>query len=206
MSKLSLPPSHPPGASISIVGIVESNRGRSCTEHEVCGVIVKKGLVVRFRVVKLYPMTTNEEIAIAVYSIHEGHDVCRVGFLPRHFIKLAAQFDGVLAKVEKVYSEDDENSVVRAKHHRMRGFADAVILPFVEIDSSSNKDNNSSKDDSKNTTCNNQLSKREINTNDDTPNTEGNNTAKTAEINAKINTDGNPAPKRVKVTVEVTLN
>ena len=130
-----------------------------------------------------------------------------MGFLPRYFIKLAAQFDGVLAKVEKVYSKDDENSVVRAKHHRMRGFADAVILPFDKIDSSSNKDNNSrsitsnkdnsNKDNSKISTCNNQLSKNEINTKNDTPNTEDNDTAKTAEIN----TDSNPAPKRAKVTL-----
>ena len=74
---------HPSGIVVDVVGILASNNGRSCEEHDCCGKeIIAKDVVVRFRVVQLEREVVNEAnpepeaTAIAVYHVTDGIDGC----------------------------------------------------------------------------------------------------------------------------------
>lgn len=125
---------HPSGIVVDIVGINEPNRGRSCEEHSCCGSLVAPDVVVRFRTVQLEREIVNEAnpeveaTAIAVYHVTGGIDGCRVGFLRRHLLKYKDEYDGRLAQVTEVLGEKSESPSDRAKHHRNRGCATAVLI------------------------------------------------------------------------------
>jgi len=46
---------HPPGIVVEIVGIEKEDRGRSCEEHAVCGVVVEEDTLLRLRKEPSYP-------------------------------------------------------------------------------------------------------------------------------------------------------
>ena len=126
---------HPSGIVVDVVGILASNNGRSCEEHDCCGKeIIAKDVVVRFRVVQLEREVVNEAnpepeaTAIAVYHVTDGIDGCRVGFLRRHLLKYKDEYDGRLAHVTEVFNEESESPSDRAKHHRNMGCASAVLI------------------------------------------------------------------------------
>lgn len=43
---------HPAGANVKVVGIEESNRGRSCEQHQCCGKVVVLDTLLRLRKVQ----------------------------------------------------------------------------------------------------------------------------------------------------------
>ena len=92
-----IPPFHPCGITIEIVGIVgRGDCGRSCKENDVCGTVLQEDSVVRIRHVQITGEMGKEESALAVYWISNGIDCCRVGFLSRHLVKQWQQYDGRL--------------------------------------------------------------------------------------------------------------
>jgi len=123
---------HPSGIVVDVVGIHSSTSGRSCDEHECCGVLVKPDVVVRFRVVQLErtndPEGETEATAIAVHVVSGGLDTCRVGFLGRHLIKYHDEYDARLAQITEVFDEHSESPSDRQKHHRMMGCARATLI------------------------------------------------------------------------------
>lgn len=126
---------HPTGVLVDVVGINSSNRGRSCEEHEVCGSVLELDTVVRIRKVQIV-VDKVEQSALAVYWITDGVDRCRVGFLPRHLIKHASNYDGKLAQIVDFLGQSESPSD-KAKSHRNKGVARAVI---IEVESSSDEE------------------------------------------------------------------
>ena len=121
-------PRHPAGAVIEIVGISAGDQGRSCEEHPICGEVVKEDMVLRLRKVQIL-VGDVEETAIAAYSVWDGVDRCRVGFLPRHAVYHHPIYDGKLVQVTDVYCAQDKLSATkRRKVHRNKGCCLASII------------------------------------------------------------------------------
>jgi len=123
---------HPSGVTVDIVGINASDNGRSCEHHECCGSLVVPDMVVRFKCVQMEktndPEGATEATALAVVRVTGGIDTCRVGFLRRHLLKYKDEYDGRLAQVTDVFSDESESPSDRQKHHRNRGCARAVLI------------------------------------------------------------------------------
>jgi hypothetical protein len=122
-------PTHPCGILVEIVGTTVSCQGRSCEEHEICGDVLKEDVVVRLRKMQLM-VEGKEETVIAVVWVTDGVDRCRIGFLPRHMVKHAARYDGALAQVICVLSDDAAtcDSVEQRMFHKNKGFCFAAII------------------------------------------------------------------------------
>jgi hypothetical protein len=119
-------PSHPSGILVDIVGTKADSQGRSCEEHDICGSVLGLDTLVRIRAVQVMGKE-GEETALAVYWVTDGIDRCRVGFLPRHFIKHKKQYDGKLAQVVEILGESESPSK-RQKSHRNKGICRAVLV------------------------------------------------------------------------------
>jgi hypothetical protein len=126
-------PTHPGGIIVEIVGTTMSCQGRHCEEHEVCGVVLKEDVVVRLRKMQLM-VEGKEETVIAVIWVTDGVDRCRVGFLPRHFVYRAARYDGALAQITRVLSDDaaTSDSAERRMFHKNKGFCLATIISTLK--------------------------------------------------------------------------
>ena len=125
---------HPSGIAVNIVGLEVSNHGRSCEKHKVCGSVVKEDSIVRLKVVQLAWDVVNkvnpevEATAIAVYLVTGEIDICKVVFLRRFLLKYQDEYDARLAQVTEVYSANSDSSSNRAKYHRNKGCAQAVLI------------------------------------------------------------------------------
>jgi hypothetical protein len=125
---------HPSGIVIDVVGIEANDHGRSCEQHECCGkAVIEVDVVVRIRAVQLERPNNEanpekETTALAVYHVTGGIDSCRVGFLRRHLLRYADEYDGRLAQITEVFSDKSESPSDRAKHHRNVGCASAVLI------------------------------------------------------------------------------
>jgi len=124
---------HPTGITVEIVGTESNTQGRSCEEHDICGSVMAEDIVVRFRKVQVV-VDGKEESAVAAYLVSDGIDRCRVGFLQRHLLKHWKQYDGVLAQVIDVYSEDSGSPTSRRKFHRNKGCCVAAIISSLSDD------------------------------------------------------------------------
>jgi hypothetical protein len=122
-----IPPFHPCGITVEVVGIARGDRGRSCEEHDVCGAVLQEDSVVRIRHVQITGEMGKEESALAVYWISHGIDCCRVGFLPRHLVKQWQQYDGRIAQVVDLYQGSDSPTKQR-KNVQKCGCCEAVII------------------------------------------------------------------------------
>ena len=143
-----MPPFHPTGVVVDIVGTTASDRGRSCEEHDCCGEeVLKEDVVVRLRQVQIV-VNGKEEKAIAAIWVTDGCDRCRVGFLQRHMIPHAAVYDGALAQVTAVLSGDKSkwNTAERAKYHKMKGFCVATIISMHGSNEQTESDRDSKED------------------------------------------------------------
>jgi len=125
---------HPSGVCVDIVGINTGDNGRSCEHHKVCGSVLEVDMVVRFQCVQLARKVVDEAnpqvetSAIAVHRVSGGIDTCRVGFLRRHLLKYKDEYDGRLAQITEVFSDESPSPSDRAKHHRNKGCARAVLI------------------------------------------------------------------------------
>ncbi len=71
-----------------------------------------------------------EETAIAAIWVTDGVDRCRVGFVPGHMVKHAARYNGALAQVTRVLSDDAETCDLAEQRmfHKNKGFCLAAII------------------------------------------------------------------------------
>ena len=122
-------PIHPSGIVVEIVGTEMSCQGRSCEEHEICGEVLMEDIVVRLRKIQLM-VEGKEETAIAAIWVTDGIDRCRVGFVPRHMVRHAPRYDGALAQVTRVFSNDPAtcDSMERRLFHKNKGYCRATII------------------------------------------------------------------------------
>jgi len=127
---------HPTGITVDIVGIKASSSGRSCEEHDVCGIVLQEDTVVRIRHVQII-VDGIEESALAVYWISDGVDRCRVGFLPRHLLKHWKEYDGRIAQIVEMY-EESESPTKRRKNYKNLGCCQAVLIDTVRDDFAQN--------------------------------------------------------------------
>ena len=114
---------HPRGTTVNIVGTEAPGNGRSCEEHAVCGSVLMEDSVVRIRCVQVV-VDGLEESALACFWITDGIDRCRVGFLPRHYVKHWEEFEGRLAQIVEFY-KDSDSPEKRRKNYQNSGYCKA---------------------------------------------------------------------------------
>ena len=122
---------HPRGDTVEIVGVNSPTNGRSCEEHCICGEVVIEDVVLHLRKVQVQ-MNQQEHSAIAAFWVSDGIDCCRVGYLPKAYVKNWKQYDGALVQVIEVYSADSDSPTKCQKFHRNHGLAMAVIISSTE--------------------------------------------------------------------------
>ena len=120
---------HPTGVTVDIYGLLESNSGRSCEAHATCGCVVGVDTVLRLRTVQIINDEGREKGVITAYWVTDGVDRCRVGFLPRHSICHALDFDGRLVQVVDMF-DNAESPAKRRCSHRNRGVCQAALIDF----------------------------------------------------------------------------
>ncbi len=108
------------------------DRGHSCDEHpNNCGKVLAGNVVVCLRKVQIL-VDGRKEMAIAAYWVSDGIDHGRVGFLPCHMVKHAVCYDGALAQVTRVFSNNPtySNSAERRMFHKNKGCCPAAIIAW----------------------------------------------------------------------------
>ena len=123
---------HPHGDTVEIVGVNSPTNRRPCEEHRICGEVVIEDVVLRLRKIQVQ-MNQQEQSAIAAFWVSNGIDHCRVGYLPKAYVKNWEQYDGALVQVVEVYSGDSDSPTKRQKFHRNRGLAVGVIISSAEL-------------------------------------------------------------------------
>ena len=73
-----------------------------------------------------------EQSAIAAFWVSDGIDRCRVGYLPKAYVKNRRQYDGALVQVIEVYSAESDSPTKHQKFHRNHGLAVAVVISSAE--------------------------------------------------------------------------
>ena len=126
-------PTHPSGITGEVVGIERGDRGHSCEEHDVCGMVVTEDTLLHLRKEQIL-VEGQEETAIACYWVTNGIDCCRVGFLKRHMVKHARRFNGAFVQVTKVFSMDPcvSDTAKRKMHHQIHGCTLGTVVLAVD--------------------------------------------------------------------------
>jgi hypothetical protein len=124
-------PFHSTGVVVEIVGMEMNDQGRTCKEHLNCGEVMVNNVVVRLQKVQIL-VEGQEETAIATIWINNGINRCRIGFLPCHMVAHAARYDGAVAQVTCVFSNDPTfcDSVEHRMFHKNKGCCLAAIFPW----------------------------------------------------------------------------
>ena len=110
--------------TVDVVGLSYSDFGRSCEQHEVCGLVLEENDVVRL-VPKVLKIGGVEEAAMAVYRLSNGTESCLVGFVARH--QLYQVQAGMILQVVTIYSKS-ESAQDRRRAHRAGGMACCSIV------------------------------------------------------------------------------
>ena len=122
-------PIHPCGILVKIVETAMSCQGHSYEEHKICGNVLKEDVVVHL--CKLQLMVEGKEAtAITAIWVTNGVNCCHIGFVPCHMVKHAVRYDGVLAQVTRILSDDAEtyDLAEQCLFHRNKGFCLAAII------------------------------------------------------------------------------
>jgi len=131
-----VPAVRPMGMVLEIVGTARGDCGRNCDEHTCCGEVLQEDVVVCLRreqilVPNKLGKGEKEETAYTVDWVTDGHDRCRVGFLPPAYVAQGGMFDGVLCQVVGIGNESDNNKNEQAKVRHACGYTRVqVILPL----------------------------------------------------------------------------
>jgi hypothetical protein len=125
-------PFHPTGIVVEIVGTERSDQGCSCEEHLAnCSKVMANDVVVCLWKVQIM-VEGQEEMAIAAIWINDRIDRCRIGFLPCCMVVHAARYDGAVAQVTCVFSNDAKfcNPAERRMFHKNSGCCLAAIIAW----------------------------------------------------------------------------
>ena len=77
-------------------------------------------------------MNQQEQSATAAFWVSDGIDHCRVGYLPKVYVKIWKQYDGALVQVIEVYSAWSDSPTKHQKFQRNHGLAVAVVISSTE--------------------------------------------------------------------------
>jgi hypothetical protein len=122
---------HSNGYVVDLVGLQESNQGRSCEYHSCCGSVVDCDTLVRLRRVQIVNANGIEETAIAAHWVTDAVDRCRVGFLPRYCVPHYRDFDGKLAQVIEML-DVSEFAADRRRSFRNKGACRIALLQGMQ--------------------------------------------------------------------------
>lgn len=107
------------------------NNGRECCQHEVCGMHLLVGEVVKLVPTIISNVNETDEDAIAVHRVMDGIVGCRVGFIPRVQANMLHRRNVVpttpYAIVKDVYS-NSSNKYKLSKSKRNYGMACCVFF------------------------------------------------------------------------------
>jgi hypothetical protein len=126
------------GLQVEIVGIAESNRGRSCSNHACCGDFLTEDAVVRFRICDIVNDDDEHETAIEAVRVTRGKDSCRVGFLPKMYLSEMEEYDGKLAQVSFIFKNSSDKKEL-SKNKKNRGMCRAHIIDASVVYMTSNE-------------------------------------------------------------------
>ena len=73
-----------------------------------------------------------EESGVAAFWVSDGIDCCRIGYLPKAYVKNWKQYEGALVQVVEVYSGDSDSPMKCQKFHRNHGLAVGMITSSPE--------------------------------------------------------------------------
>lgn len=77
---------------VDVVGCDESDQGRSCSSHPVCGQHVLVGDIVTFRPEVAVDEDSNICSTVKVFVVRQGAATCCIGFLPRRLLLRSGEF------------------------------------------------------------------------------------------------------------------
>ncbi len=93
-----VPAVRPMGMVLEIVGTAQGDGGRNCDEHTCCSEVLEEDVVVRLwweqiLIPNKLGKGEKEEMAYTIDWVTDGHDRCRVGFLPCAYVVEGGMFD-----------------------------------------------------------------------------------------------------------------
>jgi hypothetical protein len=125
------------GSDVEVVGTGESQRGRSCGEHNVCSTaLVCVGSYVCFGKARFAWCDGKEEDVVEVFHVEEGCKMCKVDYLAKHLTFHADRYDGLCARITEAYSGDRtvcENAAKQLKFHHNIGCCIVVIIGMKDM-------------------------------------------------------------------------
>jgi hypothetical protein len=119
-----------------IVGLNYGTNGRSCCSHDVCGVSLEPGDLVRFKATVISRTSkdgsTVTENALKVVKVVDGCETCHVGFIATvAVVSSRSRFEDKFGQVVELY-KDSPNSAVRHKDCEGGGLASFRLLDNVQ--------------------------------------------------------------------------
>jgi hypothetical protein len=119
---------------IEIVGLHSPTNGRSCTIHDVCGVRVQKGDLIRL-VRTVVVVRGQHEPAVKCVRVMDGVDGCTVAFVPKIWMNLQTVQENInnFVVVKELY-RDSHNYYKKEKSSRFFGMASCYFLSSIERD------------------------------------------------------------------------
>ena len=106
------------GLQVEVVGIGESQQGRSCNKHRVCGSQLREGSYICFRKTRFAWRDGDEEDVRDVFHLDSGIMGCKVGYLPKHLAARADHYDDLCVRIVEIYSSDHTHCASVAKHQK----------------------------------------------------------------------------------------
>jgi hypothetical protein len=119
-----------------IVGLNYGTNGRSCVSHNVCGVSLLPGDLVRFKAAVISRTfkdgSSVTENALKAIKVVDGCETCHVGFIATAaVVSSRARFEDKFGQVMELY-KDSPNSAVRRKDCEGGGLASFRLLDNVQ--------------------------------------------------------------------------
>ena len=126
-----------------IVGLHNPGNGRSCNQHDCCGLHVRPGDLIRLKreVMEVIYQQDGDpepdarfETVIKAVVIRDGVEACTVGFLPRHVAcrpQEAAFLHRKFGQILELYADDPEDRMRANKSRRNHGMASYRLLDDI---------------------------------------------------------------------------
>jgi hypothetical protein len=118
-------------SELEIVGLSESDNGRSCHRHAVCGESVRVGDVLRMKIAIVHFNGQLRE-AFKFVSVESATECCTVGYAPKFLVHrlMIEECHDKCVRVTKLYN-DSENWMEARMSQTNRGMGLCVIIPFI---------------------------------------------------------------------------
>lgn len=112
---------------VEILGIKESNNGRQCQRHLICGETVSVGSLLLLKPVVVLNQQSQAEYAISAVLMTNGIEDCTVGFLGKEFHFFRNQYEHKLVEIIEVLNHSS-NTEHRRRCHVNRGIAVGILI------------------------------------------------------------------------------